>query len=153
VPFRRILCPTDFSDHASAAADCCLRVAEAFGAHVLFLHVFDVTNLPIITAYPYYYGQANQEMVDDMQTRAEEALAIFVAQKTVSAKGFQFDRRMVTGRTATQILEQAELERIELIVMGTSGMGRVRELLGSVVHKVVREAHCPVLTVPAADGA
>jgi nucleotide-binding universal stress UspA family protein len=143
VPFRRILVPTDFSDHADEAARCALRLAQAFQAELAFVHVFDVSNLPIISAYPYYYGQLNQQMIDDMRTRAEAALEAFVERHAAQDR----ERKMVVGRPANQILEQARQWPAELIVMGTSGMGRVRELLGSVSHAVVRQAPCPVLTV------
>ena len=146
VPFRRVLVATDFSACSDRAAECGLRVAERFGAEVLFLHVFDVSNLPIISAYPYYYGQVNQQMVDDMQARAEAALEAFV--KKHGQGRATVERKMVAGRPARQILEHGVAWRAELVVMGAHGIGKVRELLGSVVHAVVRQARCPVLTVP-----
>ena len=144
VPFRTILIATDFSEHSDAAARCGLRVAEAFGSSVLFLHVFDVSQLPIINAYPYYYGRLNQEMVDEMRERAEAALGEFVKKHAGTRS---VERKMVAGKPASQILELARERGVDLIVIGTTGMGRVRELLGSVVHAVVRESRVPVLTV------
>ena len=143
--FRRVLIATDFSDCSDAAAAEGIRVADAFGADVLFLHVFDVGHLPIISAYPYYYGQINQQMVDDMRVRAEEALATF-AKKHAAARAA--DHRMVVGAPAAQILEQAKSWGASVIVIGSHGIGKVRELLGSVVHTIVRQAPCPVLSVP-----
>lgn len=144
MPFRTILIATDFSEHSDAAARCGLRVAKAFQSDVLFLHVFDVSQLPIINAYPYYYGQVNQQMVDEMRERASAALGEFVKKHAGEAK---VERHMVAGKPAQQILEMASQRRVDLIVIGTTGMGRVRELLGSVVHAVVRESKVPVLTV------
>ena len=144
MPFRTILIATDFSEHSDAAARCGLRVANAFQSDVLFLHVFDVSQLPIINAYPYYYGQVNQQMIDEMRQRASAALAEFVKKHAGEQK---VERQMVAGKPAQQILEIASQRRVDLIVMGTTGMGRVRELLGSVVHAVVRESKVPVLTV------
>jgi nucleotide-binding universal stress UspA family protein len=144
VPFRTILIATDFSEHSDAAARCGMRVASAFQSDVLFLHVFDISQLPIINAYPYYYGAVNQELIDDMRQRANAALAEFVKKHVGDAA---VERKMVAGKPAQQILEIAAQRRVDLIVMGTTGMGRVRELLGSVVHAVVRESRVPVLTV------
>jgi nucleotide-binding universal stress UspA family protein len=144
VPFRRILIATDFSADSDAAARCGLQVADAFSAEVHFLHVFDVSNLPIISAYPYYYGHINQEMVDDLRARAEQALDVFV---TKHAGDRKVGHKMVVGKPANQILEQARAMGAQLIVIGSSGMGMVRELLGSVSHKVIRQAPCPVLCV------
>jgi nucleotide-binding universal stress UspA family protein len=56
------------------------------------------------------------------------------------------------GSPATAIIEMAEREDVELIVMATHGRtGLLRVLMGSVAEEVVRKAKCPVLTVkPAA---
>jgi nucleotide-binding universal stress UspA family protein len=144
VAFQRILIATDFSEHSDAAARRGLEVAAAFGSEVLFLHVFDVSQLPIISAYPYYYGHINQQMVDDLRKRAEDLLEAFASKHDPSGNG---KRRMVAGAPGTLIVEEAVAMGADLIVMGASGIGRVHELLGSVVHQVVRESKIPVLTV------
>ena len=56
---------------------------------------------------------------------------------------------MITSNvTAGTIVEYAESESADLIVMGTHGRGAVAHLLmGSVAERVVRIAPCPVLTV------
>jgi universal stress protein A len=52
------------------------------------------------------------------------------------------------GRAADVILQVADEERCDLIVMGTHGRrGLDRLLTGSVAEAVLRKAHCPVLTV------
>ena len=55
---------------------------------------------------------------------------------------------IVSGLTAKQIVEFADENAIDLIVMGTHGRrGVAHLLLGSVAEHVVRTAACPVLTV------
>jgi nucleotide-binding universal stress UspA family protein len=52
------------------------------------------------------------------------------------------------GRIGYRILEAAESEGAELIVLGSRGMSRVEEvMIGSVSHKIVDVAKCPVLLV------
>lgn len=59
----------------------------------------------------------------------------------------KYEHRMVTGDPAGRIVELAEEENIDLIVMGTHGRtGLKRLLMGSVAEAVVRRAKCPVLT-------
>ena len=50
---------------------------------------------------------------------------------------------------AATILEFAESNRIDLIVLGRHGHGGVgKALFGSVAKKIVRKAHCAVLVIP-----
>jgi K+-sensing histidine kinase KdpD len=59
--------------------------------------------------------------------------------------------RVVLGAPARAIIEAADRERVDLIVMGTHGRTGVgRALLGSVAEQVMRRASCPVLTLKAA---
>jgi nucleotide-binding universal stress UspA family protein len=52
------------------------------------------------------------------------------------------------GSPFVEIIRFAKSEDIDLIVMGSHGIGPVAHmLLGSVAEKVVRKAPCPVLTV------
>jgi nucleotide-binding universal stress UspA family protein len=58
-------------------------------------------------------------------------------------------RRVLVGSPPDEIARYAVHHKAHLIVMGTHGDGRVRRLLlGSVAQGVLRQAHCPVLTVP-----
>ena len=52
------------------------------------------------------------------------------------------------GEPAAEILEVARARGADLIVMGTHGRtGLEHALMGSIAERVVRRAHCPVLTV------
>jgi nucleotide-binding universal stress UspA family protein len=61
------------------------------------------------------------------------------------------EHRLASGFPALAIVELAEKEQVELIVMSTHGRtGLTRLLMGSVAEEVVRKAKCPVLTVKSA---
>jgi nucleotide-binding universal stress UspA family protein len=52
------------------------------------------------------------------------------------------------GEPAAEILEVAKEAKVDLIVVGTHGRtGLEHALMGSIAERVVRRAHCPVLTV------
>jgi nucleotide-binding universal stress UspA family protein len=58
------------------------------------------------------------------------------------------EERVVSGRAHQVILDVAEREKAELIVMGVHGKGALnRRLFGSTTHHVIRQAGCPVLTL------
>ena len=53
-----------------------------------------------------------------------------------------------TGQPADEIVEYADNNAVDLIVIGTHGRGGVERMwLGSVTEKVLRRAHCPVLVL------
>ena len=55
---------------------------------------------------------------------------------------------VLTGPAASEIVEYARSHDMDLIVMGTHGRrGLSHLLMGSVAERVLRTAHCPVLTV------
>ncbi|MGJ8606161.1 MAG: universal stress protein [Marivita sp.] len=57
--------------------------------------------------------------------------------------------RICAGDIADEILDIAEAEKADVIVLGRRGLGRVREvLLGSVSQKVLHHADCKVVIVP-----
>jgi nucleotide-binding universal stress UspA family protein len=61
---------------------------------------------------------------------------------------------IMTGRSATTIVEYAADQHVDLIVMGTHGRtGLAHLFMGSVAEHVVRKAPCPVLTVRQAPAA
>jgi nucleotide-binding universal stress UspA family protein len=58
-----------------------------------------------------------------------------------------YEHHLITGDPATAVVQLAEEENVDMIVMGTHGRtGLSRLLMGSVAEAVVRKANCPVLT-------
>jgi nucleotide-binding universal stress UspA family protein len=60
------------------------------------------------------------------------------------------DEIVVAGKARRQIVRLAAEREVDLVVMGAHGARRLQEtLFGSTAARVVRQAPCPVLTVPA----
>lgn len=60
----------------------------------------------------------------------------------------QFEHRLLRGDPAAKILQLAESEKVDLIVVGTHGRtGLMRVLMGSVAEEIVRKASCAVVAV------
>lgn len=127
---RRVLLPTDYSDTAQRALGFARRFADAHGAelHVLYARVpGDDINCPTDPDSEAWLGGPAQHVVQ--AEREGDAVA-------------------------DVIFDYAEEIAADLVVMGTHGRkGIERAMLGSVAEKVVRRAHCPVLTVPPDAGA
>ena len=139
---KNILAPTDFSAVSNLSAAYAGKLAVAMRAN---LHLHHVVSEPlsgkrvIDTAHPV-------RALDDAEKEGKEKLsALLTAQEReqldlTSYVGF--------GAPADQIVEYAEKNNIDLIVMGTHGRSGIEKMwLGSVTEKVLRHAHCPVLVV------
>ncbi len=62
--------------------------------------------------------------------------------------GVQFRTELLDGPPASCLAGVAESAGADEIVIGCHGRGRVRSLLGSTSHRLIHEAHMPVVVVP-----
>jgi mono/diheme cytochrome c family protein len=91
-------------------------------------------------AYAIAYTDWNQRLGEE----AERELAKIAA----SQQGLPVTTEVLFGSPAGAIVEAADTNNADLIVMGTHGHGAVMHLMmGNVAERVVRTAVCPVLTV------
>jgi nucleotide-binding universal stress UspA family protein len=138
----RILVPTDFSEASNAAKLHAIVLAEAFGASLHVLHVVpdpSALGWGVDTAYL-------PQALERAETEARERLATLLT----PAERDRFQARFVveTGAPAHKILDYADQNGVDLIVMGTHGRGAIERLwVGSVTERVVRRALCPVVSV------
>ena len=73
--------------------------------------------------------------------------------KQLREKNLKVKTYLVSGTPYREILKKTQLEKVDLIVMGTHGRTGVEHLLlGSVAERVVRLSPCPVLTVRLSSG-
>jgi nucleotide-binding universal stress UspA family protein len=95
-----------------------------------------------------FSGVAGMERVDEeSKILAETRLRNMLDEL---AAGSKVQPRIVTGDPVSEIIQHAEAEDIDLIVMATHGRrGLSRLLMGSVTEQVVRCAPCPVLSIRA----
>lgn len=138
----RILCPTDLSEASDHAIDLALAIAVAYRARIAALHVAGPAVLPLELAGP--IGRSFDEA--ELDVLRGRTAARFSA---VSGAGIDLDVLVDSGPAADRILDRAAALPADLIVMGTHGSrGFERLVLGCVTERVLRQARCPVLTVP-----
>lgn len=142
---KRILAPVDFSKCSEASARYAARLAEPLGAAVEVLHVWDPPPYIPVDAI---VGVGTDTVGAWAEKSARQALAKFTAD--LAAHGVKFARSFVrSGAIAATIVDAAESEQYDAIVIGTHGRtGLSHAVLGSVAERVVRLAPCPVITVP-----
>jgi nucleotide-binding universal stress UspA family protein len=134
---RRILLATDLSTASAGATDQALELSRALRADLLVVSVID-------PASPMASGPVPR--MD--QRRAARELAAQALVVKGRRMGVSVAFLVWEGEPGPAIVEAAESERVDLIVVGTRGRNRVeRFVLGSVSDHVVRTAPCPVLIV------
>jgi len=142
----KILVPLDFSTSSDAALEFARTVARSFGASLQLLHVFEdpVLTTGFAEAYAPLPPDTRAALIDDAGTQLANRLS-------AEDRGqFRATTDVISGFSATAIVEYAQDHDIDLIVMGTHGRtGMAHLVIGSVAERVVRLASCPVLTVRA----
>ena len=144
----KILVPTDGSDHARKAVVFGSDLASKYNARLYLLHV--VSEIEILedaigygkietTSKPplrVYLQKAGEEMILEAEAEAGKR-----AVKDIHSK-------VVRGDPATEIIRLAKAWDVDMIVMGSRGIGKWGGLfLGSVSHRVCHFAECTCVTV------
>jgi nucleotide-binding universal stress UspA family protein len=145
LPFRRILCPLDFSEPSKKALEAAIELAGQFRSELVLVHVVPPA-APGIPADPMFAFAGHEDYAKAMRVRAEEQLTL-AAQGV--PQGLQSRNVIGTGHAADEIVRLANEELADLIVIATHGLTGWRHLVfGSVAEKVIRFAGRPVLVVP-----
>jgi len=146
LPFKKILCPTDFSEPALTALKHAGELARHFSAELIVVHVIPPVPGPHAFPDPQMVTTFDVPLYQqELAISAEKVLKELVSHQ-VSPEVRTRDL-VTTGEAAPEILRIAHQEHVDLIVIASHGQTGWRRLVfGSVAEKVVRQATCPVLT-------
>ena len=136
----KILVAIDGSDASMDAADHAIYISKEYNAELYALHVIrpdvDLYGPHETSEYMTNMRDEGGKYLDKVEFKANE--------KNIQIKTVIIPSKNMSG----DILDYAEENNIDLIVIGTRGRsGFKRLLLGSVASHVVTYAHCPVLVV------
>lgn len=139
---RKILIATDGSENAKKAADFGIQIAGLSGAKIYAAYVIDTT--------PYYSIPLDQvwskEVYEQVEKMGHEITAD--VEKTSKAAGLEAESIVLKGDPVEKIVNFAEEQNVDMIIVGSHGMGEFERLvIGSVSEKVVRHAKVQVLVV------
>jgi len=144
---KKILWSTDFSDEAQEALLYAGAFAKAFNAKIVALHV-----VPDIS--PALYDAAlvvKGELAKRVAYVKRETQKKFDSLK--KAKNLEFKTLIKEGNPAKKIIETAEEEKADLIVLGRRGLSAIEKLfIGSVANQVLRNSSIPLLLTKKKSG-
>lgn len=135
--FKHILVAIDGSSYTKQALPAAAEIAKKFDSEILVVHVSE--------------HDRGRAAVYTLETPAGATAMVADAVKKLGDAGMNAKGKLVdvaAGHVAKAIVETAEANGSDLIVMGSRGLSDVQGMmLGSVTHKVMQTAVIPVLVV------
>lgn len=129
-----ILVPTDFSSTADTALACATQLAKCLNASLFIVHV---ELAPVLNA-PY----------DDEDDPEEHRAHHLLDQVQPHDPSVKYQRFLLKGGIANEIVDFANERRVDMIIMGTHGQTNSPEaVMGAVAEAVTRRAPCLVMVV------
>jgi nucleotide-binding universal stress UspA family protein len=142
--YKAIIWSTDGSPNAERALPHVKELAKGEGATITIVHVVERIEGAGAVGPPLRADEA------EVQSKLRKLAA------GLSEEGFNVSlviRGDVGARPAHEVLAAAQEVDADLIVVGSRGLGAITGLLlGSVAHRLLHIAPCPVLVVPPEDG-
>ena len=140
----RILIPIGFSDQSMIALGQGFNLAKIKKSEIILLSVIE-----------------NQKKIEslflddkthELQQKVNDKL-VEVGKKYAAEYDIHVETMVAKGRVYEKIIEVAEMVNADLIVMGTNGTpkGVLKKVIGTNAERVVRLAHCPVITLKGKD--
>jgi nucleotide-binding universal stress UspA family protein len=135
---KKILVPLDGSKNSIRGLDNAISIARACHA--------TITGIYILPVYPRNLIDAVIPSILHPEKEAKKFLAD--SRKRAAQRGILFNSKIIWGSPTSEIQDMAKAKKFDLIVIGSRGMGSVKELfLGSVSNAIVHKSKIPVMVV------
>jgi nucleotide-binding universal stress UspA family protein len=139
--FTKILVPADGSDNSYRALEAALVFSEKLGSSISVVNVMEqvpITHIEsekLLNELLEAYKKENQEILSKCSDIAHQ-------------KGIIIKTVLLQGNPAPVILDYIKKENLDLVIMGSRGMGKFKELiLGSVSSKIMHHSPCAVMII------
>ena len=153
-PFSRVLIAIDGSTSSMHTIDCAIPIAMKNNSQLVILYVIDVYKYPYLPSSIILAPTFGSEKYLEERNEAEEQMNKIkekYKQKTknnIDSKELKTEIVEGAKSVSTTIMEYAESENIDLIIIGSRGRTSFKKLLlGSVSSDIIKNAHCAVLVI------
>ncbi|MBU2538632.1 MAG: universal stress protein [Proteobacteria bacterium] len=140
---KKILVPTDFSEHSNRVLQSAIMIARKFDAAIEVVFVvesldayagFAIPHPPLETLEKELFERAKRKMTEFLEENME--------------KGIPHASAVLKGNAPKEIVRHAEAKGCDMIMIGTrTCKGVEKTLFGSVTDRVIKTANCPVLSM------
>lgn len=136
-----ILVPVDGSEGSLLAIDTAKAIAQKFDSKIVLIHVVDVGTRGTMHEFYSYDPVVEEALIK----RGEKLLD----KEALKFEGMKVEKISLKVQAGDGIVTYADENPVDLIVMATRGMTRVRRFfVGSVTNYVVHHSKVPVLAIP-----
>jgi len=147
-----ILVATDASAASNRALKMAVQIAGLHNAELLIIHVirdmqipFDIKEIPELEANTF---ESFNDAREEIMRKIAESVLRNAKEKAEKAGANKVQTAIGTGDPATSILSFAKRRKVDMIVVGTRGLGKLKgTILGSVSRKITNNAEASCLIV------
>ena len=147
---RKILIPVDGSPTSIKAAEKAVALGKLINGELIFI---TVVNIPSEEKYAYFGMNVEQQFIANRKEMLskliqEETKMLKIVVRNLDTGDLKVTQKVLSGKTAEEIIKIAEEEKVDYIFMGRRGFSPVeRFFVGSITQKVLSAASCPVIVV------
>ncbi len=144
---KKVLVPVDGSPVSQKAAEKAIELSKRYDSKLVFIYVVDTRGIYTydvggIISVPFNYPKITEELI---QVKTEFLNAFISA---IGIDSEHVEKVVLHGEPSDKIIDFANREKIDLIVMGRRGFSKIKRFfVGSVTQRVISDAPCPVLIV------
>ena len=139
--FTNILVLIDGSDNSFRALDAALLLSEKLGSNISVIHVMEEVPITHIGS-----EKILNELLEAYKKENQDIL--LKCSEIANQKGLTIKTFLLQGNPASVILDYNKKKKFDLVIMGSRGLGKFKELiLGSVSSKIVHHSSCAVLLI------
>ncbi|MCW4035180.1 MAG: universal stress protein, partial [Candidatus Bathyarchaeota archaeon] len=121
-----------------------------YSAALVVVSVFDVISTSLVARGMVFTPAGTTKYLEELEAFHEKVLDDAVKKAHKIKPELNVSKKLLRGRAADEIVKEANSGGFDLIVIGSRGLGGIKEFfLGSVSDRVADEAKCPVLIVKA----
>jgi nucleotide-binding universal stress UspA family protein len=137
-----ILVPIDFSDQSLIALSQSYNMARLANSDITLIHVIEESRLPLLGNIVSRKKEYEKIMEDAISQKLQE-----LAKETAGKSGVNVNVLIRKGKVYDEIVDAANDLSSSFIIMGTNGSVGLKRFIGSNALRVIKEAHCPVITI------
>ena len=148
----KILVATDSSPASNRAVEMAAQMAEQYDAELHIIHVIRDMQIPFeikeIPELEFNKFEAFSDAREEVMRKVAESVLRTAKEKAEKAGAEKVETAIGTGDPATSILDFARRRKVDMIVIGTRGLGKLKgTILGSVSRKITNNAETSCLIV------